>query len=284
MKLTPIQERTFTTIHIISDALGDSALVIAEAAASQFDVDIPIKRLPNATRLSQIIDYIETRLAEQDNSSMIVIHTIAGSGLRNEVNAFLSEKNIVAVDALGPAIDTIAKVTGLTPKNESGLIHKTDKEYFKRVGAMEFAVDHDDGRAPEMLPEADIVLIGASRTSKTPLSIFLAMQGYKVANVPLAPGVDPPKQLFALERARIFGLTSKAELLSDIRLRRLGNATHVAGQYADPHYVQEDLDQARALMRKLGVIVIRTDNRAIEETAQEILRYYEMSFPGEVLR
>jgi regulator of PEP synthase PpsR (kinase-PPPase family) len=167
----------------------------------------------------------------------------------------------------------------LLPKNEPGLLHKVDKEYFRRVGAMEFAVYHDDGRAPEELTEADIVLIGSSRTSKTPLSVYLAMHGYKVANVPLAPGVEPPKQLFEVQQGRIYGLMSEANLLAEIRTRRLGNATHVAGQYADPLYIQDDLDQARTLMRKLGVIIIRTDNRAIEETAQEILRYYEMAFP-----
>ncbi|GHT78065.1 phosphoenolpyruvate synthase regulatory protein [Actinomycetota bacterium] len=267
-------------IHIISDALGDSAMVIAEAASSQFNSDdIHIERLPNATQVQQVVSYIDSKLEHRSSSELIVIYTFADADLRSEVREFLTNKQIAFVDALGPAIETIAAVTGLEPKNQPGLLHRTDKEYFRRVGAMEFAVYHDDGRAPEELREADIVLIGASRTSKTPLSVYLALQGYKVANVPLAPEVQPPKQLFEIERARIFGLTSEASLLADIRLRRLGNATHVAGQYADPLYVQDDLDQARTLMRRLGVIVIRTDNRAIEETSQEILRYYEMAFP-----
>jgi regulator of PEP synthase PpsR (kinase-PPPase family) len=272
------------TIHIISDSLGDSATAIAEAASSQFGgPGIPIERLPNATQLSQISSYLESKLVDYDASDLIVIHTFANPDLRSEVQTYLDNAQIAGVDALGPAIDTIAAVTGLEPRNQPGLLHRIDKEYFRRVGAMEFAVYHDDGRAPEELKDADIVLIGASRTSKTPLSIYLALSGYKVANVPLAPGVEPPKQLFEIDRARIYGLTSKASLLVDIRMRRLGNATHVAGKYADPLYVQDDLDQARTLMRKLGVIVIHTDNRAIEEAAQEILRYFEMSFPAQVL-
>jgi regulator of PEP synthase PpsR (kinase-PPPase family) len=267
-------------IHIISDALGGSAAVIAEAAASQFDGEVlPIERLPNVVNVNQVNDYLSARLEDQDNTGMIVFYTIADPTLRSEVKDFLAENNIVSVDVLGPAIETIEVATGRTPKNKPGLLHKTDKEYFKRIEAMEFAVDHDDGRGAEQLKNADIVLIGSSRTSKTPLSMYLAMQGYKVANVPLAPGVEPPRQLFEVVRSRIFGLTSEAGLLADIRMRRLGNATHVAGEYADPQYVQNDLDQSRALMRRLGVIVIRTDNRAIEETAQEVLRYYELSHP-----
>jgi regulator of PEP synthase PpsR (kinase-PPPase family) len=183
-------------------------------------------------------------------------------------------RNVAAVDLLGPSIAAIAEATGMRPKGKAGLIRRTDPAYYDRVAAMEFAVDHDDGRNPEELLQADIVLIGASRTSKTPLSIYLAMQGYRVSNIPLALGVEPPKELFQVQRTRIFGLTSQVELLSEIRTQRLGNAIEVAGEYASQQYVQDDLDAARALMRRLGVIVVRTDNRAIEETAREILKYY----------
>ncbi|MDR2036042.1 MAG: kinase/pyrophosphorylase, partial [Coriobacteriales bacterium] len=127
--------------------------------------------------------------------------------------------------------------------------------------------------------QADIVLIGSSRTSKTPLSIYLATQGYKVANVPLAPGTDPPKELFWVEQSNLFGLTSQPELLARIRLKRLGNAQSVAGNYASIDYVQEDLEESRILMRQLGCIVIRTDNRAIEEAAAEILHFYTTAHP-----
>ena len=186
----------------------------------------------------------------------------------------LKSRNVAAVDLLGPAIAAIAEATGMRPKGKAGLIRRTDPAYYNRVAAMEFAVDHDDGRNPEELSLAEIVLIGASRTSKTPLAIYLAMQGYRVANVPLAVGTKPPRQLFEIESWRIFGLTSQVELLSEIRTRRLGNAIEVASEYASHQYVQDDLDDARALMRRLGAIVVRTDNRSIEETAQEVLRYY----------
>ena len=129
------------------------------------------------------------------------------------------------------------------------------------------------------MTQADIVLLGVSRSSKTPTSIYLAQQGYKVSNIPLDPSTEPPKEVFEVDRSRLFGLMTTADVLVGIRQRRLGNAAVAASKYADPEYVYEDLDRARALMRKLGAIVIHTENRAVEETAQEILRYYERAHP-----
>jgi regulator of PEP synthase PpsR (kinase-PPPase family) len=265
-------------IHIISDSLGDSAATMAIAAASQFSEGACIiHRLPKATNIEQMAHFIEMHLA-QTLGEIVVLHTIADSDLRSQLIEYVADKPIAAVDLMGPAIEAIAEATGRSPRGEPGLIRKTDKKYFNRVSALEFAVDHDDGRNAEQLDQADIVLIGVSRSSKTPLAIYLATQGYRVANVPLAAGIAPPAQLFSLDPRRIFGLTSNAGLLSEIRYRRLGDAKEVAGAYAEPANVQTDLDEARQLMRRLGCIVVRTDNRAIEETAQEILRYYELSY------
>jgi regulator of PEP synthase PpsR (kinase-PPPase family) len=261
---------------------------MAVAAASQFSAGAcVIERLPKATSLEQMAAFVETHLAraqaaEQTDEAgeMVLFHTIADVALRAQLEDYLKDKPVVAADLIGPAIETIAEATGQKPKGEPGLIRKPDKEYFDRVGALDFAVDHDDGRNVEQLDLADIVLVGVSRSSKTPLAIYLATQGYRVANVPLAAGTDPPPQLFEIDSRRIFGLTSNAELLSEIRYRRLGSARDVADAYAEPVSVQADLDEARQLMRRLGCIVVRTDNRAIEETAQEILRYYELTYPS----
>ena len=123
------------------------------------------------------------------------------------------------------------------------------------------------------------MLLGVSRSSKTPTSIYLSQQGYKVANIPLDPTTEPPAELEQIDRTRLFGLMTTPEVLIGIRQRRLGRANAVASRYADPEYVYRDLEDARALMRKLGCIVIHTENRAVEETAQEILRYYERAHP-----
>jgi regulator of PEP synthase PpsR (kinase-PPPase family) len=268
-----------TVIHIVSDSVGDSAATIAVAAASQFSAgNCIIERLSNATDISQIEAFIEAHIDDDPgNGEQIIFHTIADPALRAQLETCVKNRNVAAVDLLGPAINAIAEATGLKPKGEPGLIRKTDSGYYHRIAAMEFAVSHDDGRNPEGLKDAEIVLIGVSRSSKTPLSIYLATQGYYVANVPLAIGVKVPAELYEVDPTRVFGLTTDAELLSQIRKKRLGNARKVAAAYAEPLRVMEDLEDARSLMRRLGCIVVRTDNRAIEETAQEILRYYGMS-------
>jgi regulator of PEP synthase PpsR (kinase-PPPase family) len=253
---------------------------MAVAAASQFsEGNCIIHRLPKATNIEQMAHFIETHLA-QTTGEIAVLYTIADPVLRAQLGEYVADRPVAAVDLMGPIIEAIAEATGRKPKGEPGLIRRTDKEYFNRVGALEFAVDHDDGRNVEQLDQADIVLVGVSRSSKTPLAIYLASHGYRVANVPLATGVAPPRQLFELDPRRVFGLTSNAGLLSEIRYRRLGDAKEVAGAYAEPFNVQTDLDEARQLMRRLGCIVVRTDNRAIEETAQEIIRYYELTYPA----
>ena len=142
---------------------------------------------------------------------------------------------------------------------------------------MEFAVTHDDGLHPDGLIHADVVLIGISRTSKTPLAIYLGYQGYRVANVPLALGTDPPAQLFDVDPRRIFGLVTTPEVLLKVRTARMTDfGTHIPG-YADVEHIDEELAAARLLMRQIGCVVINTANRAIEEIAQEILRYMAAS-------
>jgi regulator of PEP synthase PpsR (kinase-PPPase family) len=272
-------QHTPPVIHVISDSLGESAATIAHAAASQFSAtDCIISRLPKATKLEQIQEYIDQQLATAAGE-IVVFHTITDPELRQQLQEYVADKPVAAVDIIGPAIDAIAEATGTRPRGEAGLIRRTGDEYFGRIEAMEFAVDHDDGRNIEQLDQAEIVLIGASRTSKTPLTIYLATHGFKAANVPLAAGTKPPDILFELDRRRVFGLTTSPEVLAEFRHNRLNHAEEkVAGAYASAAYVQDDLDDARAIMRRIGCIVVRTDNRAIEETAQEILRYYRLTF------
>lgn len=272
-------ENSRPVINIISDSIGDSAATMAVAAASQFsNHKCIINRLPNVSSLAQMIPFIEQHV-EASEESIILFHTIADEQLRAELDDYLLGKKVVAVDLIGPAIDAIAQATGRTPRGEPGLIRETDEAYYRRIDAIEFAVEHDDGRNPDDLPEAQIVLIGVSRSSKTPLSVYMATLGYKVANIPLTMGSEPPKELFSLDFRRVFGLTTDPTLLSAIRQRRLGTAADIARNYAQIDKVIEDLEQARVVMRRIGCLVIRTDNRAIEEVAQEILRYYHQSFP-----
>lgn len=273
------------TIHVISDSVGLTAQAVARAAAAQFGVTNPaIEVLPKVRSFEEIKTFIDEHSAfhrqNTGDGRMLVFYTLVDRELSRKLATYAGgREDIVAVDLMTDAIGAIAHMTGRNPSTKPGGLHVADQYYFRRIEAIEFSIAHDDGRNPQELSQADIVLLGVSRSSKTPTSIYLSQQGYKVANIPLDPSTDPPREVFDVDRTRLFGLMTTAEVLIGIRQRRLGNARVVASSYADPEYVYQDLEQSRALMRKLGCIVIHTENRAVEETAQEILRYYERAHP-----
>ena len=273
------------TLLVISDSVGMTAQTVARAAAAHFGVTNPcIEILSKAQDFDQIREFIETHSAYHRKRTgvgrVLVYYTLVDRGIARQLADYASEQEgLVAIDLITDAIDAIADMTGLEPLTKPGGLHVADSHYFHRIEALEFTIAHDDGRNPQDLTRADIVLLGVSRSSKTPTSIYLSQQGYKVANIPLDQQTEPPRQLFDVDRTRLFGLMTTPEVLVGIRQRRLGNAGVVASSYADPEYVYQDLEQARAFMRKLGCIVVHTENRAVEETAQEILRYYERAHP-----
>ncbi|MGI6591261.1 MAG: pyruvate, water dikinase regulatory protein [Eggerthellaceae bacterium] len=268
------------TIHVITDSVGATAKNVARAAAAQFGTTRPHIELCSQVKCSEDIErYLDEHSAihreQLGDDTLVVFYTLASDETMSGMQHYLAaHPNIIAVDLLTPAVDALSRATGRKPSGNPKLLYVTDENYFNRIEAMEFTIAHDDGANPQDLPQADIVLLGVSRCSKTPTSIYLSQLGYKVANVPLDLQTDPPHEIYDVPRGRLFGLTTTPEVLVDIRRRRLGNAQVVAGSYADPEMVYRDLESARAFMRKLGCIVINTGHRAIEETAQEILRYY----------
>ena len=259
-------------VYILSDSLGETADQVAKASLSQFDSSaFKLVRLPKVTSPSQL----ETIVLGGTEERRVYFYTFTEPALRAEMDRLVGLYDLYAVDIMGPAVEQLAEVSGKEPTRTSGVIRRTDRGYFRKIEALEFAVKHDDGRHVEDLHEAEIVLIGVSRTSKTPLSMYLAFQGYKVANVPLVLEVEAPKELFTFDPRRVFGLVSNPELLAEIRGQRVSELGGYARRYALPEYVDSELDASRALMKRLGVVTIRTDGRAIEEAAQEILRYVE---------
>ena len=276
------------TIHIISDSLGSTAQALARAAAGQFGINKPfIEKLSKVRSFDEVEEFLTQHQQEHRNAGLsdklVVFYTFVDKEMRAQMRAFCNRIGVYAVDLMEEPMSVLEEASGLTPSTDPGMMRAVDENYFSRIEAMEFTVDHDDGRNTRDLPKADIVLLGVSRSSKTPISIYLGMEGYKVANVPLALGVEPPKEVFDCDPSRIFGLMTTPDVLVGIRQRRLSGsgkgASMVAARYAEPEMVYQDLEEARALMRKLGCIVIRTDNRAVEETAQEILRYFEQAHP-----
>lgn len=238
-------------VHIISDSLGATATEVLNAAAAQFPQKaVTLSRLSRVKSLDQVISYIETHHREDVPSA--VFHTIVDPELRSEVRRELRDREIPSIDLLGPAITVLSTLTGLEPQNVPGALRKTDKHYFHRVAGMEFFVDHDNGQKLSELHTAQAVLVGPSRTSKSPLSMYLAFMGYRVANLPLDSEHGIPDELKAFDPQRIFGLIPSQD-------------------------VEDDPDQSRALelMRELGCKIIENKDKTIEEVATEITKYLD---------
>jgi regulator of PEP synthase PpsR (kinase-PPPase family) len=265
-------EESRLTIHLLSDSIGEMAEQVAKASASQFAPGLfIIERLPRVTNSDQLMDMVRRHCGP----SCIFFYTFADEALRAEMKRVSAAVDANSVDILGPAVELLAEAAALQPSGEAGAFRRRDAEYFARFDAIDFAMKHDDGQHTEDLLHADIVLLGISRTGKTPLAMYLAFKGYKAANIPLVPGVDPPPELYLVERRRRFGLTTDPLVLTRVRRERMHElGTQVRG-YADMREIEKELDESRALMRSLGCMMIRTDNRAIEESASEILRYLE---------
>lgn len=275
----------FPTVHVVSDSVGETARAVARAAAAQFGVKNPkievFGKVKSFEQVRSILDeHAAYHIEQLGDDRLLIFFTLVDPDLRDAVSGYIdANENMHGVDLLTGAITAMADVSGLEPNDVPGVLRVADLDYFNRIAALEFTIEHDDGRNPQDLHKADIVVIGVSRTSKTPVCIYLAQHGFNVANVPLDPHTEPPKELFDVDPSRIFGLMSTPDVLSGIRSRRIGQAVSVAGSYADPECIYEDLACARSLMRKLGCYVIRTDGKAVEETAQEILDLYARTHP-----
>lgn len=256
-------------IYSLSDSSGETAEMIARATASQFRTGVfEIIRVPYLKTAKQIEKVIQDVVKNQG----IVCHTLVIPELREALEIQAQRYNIITVDIMGPMLDAVKSASGLAPKLKPGIIHKLDQEYFKRVEAVEFAVKYDDGKNPSGLYKADIVLVGVSRTSKTPLSMYLAHKKVKVANVPMVPEVAPPQQLFEIAPERIVGLVIDPAKLNNIRSERLRSmGLDPQSCYADSSRILEELEYAKSIMRKLKCPIIDVSNKAIEETANKIL-------------
>jgi len=257
------------TVYVLSDSVGDTGEAVALAAVAQFEPGVlHIERLPKVKSPRHLKELVEENAGERS----VFFYTLVTGPLRCEMERLIAG-GVTGADLLGPAVTLLEEKTGLSPTGEAGLIRRTDEEYFARIEAMEFAVAHDDGRNPESLPEADVVLLGVSRSSKTPIAMYLATKGWRAANVPLVLSHEPPPQLFQLDPRRVFGLVTTPDVLLAIRQERVRNLGQWVPGYADREHIERELKEARAVMRRIGCMVVRTDNRAVEESVQEILQH-----------
>lgn len=256
-------------VYVISDSVGETAELVVKAVATQFNGGhVEIRRNSYVEDHEDIEDVI--LLAKKWNS--LIAYTIVIPALKEYLDKRASEEGIEAVDLLSPLMDAFVTKLNQEPHHQPGLMRKLDEEYFKKIEAIEFAVKYDDGRDPRGILKADIVLIGVSRTSKTPLSMYLAHKRFKVANVPLVPEVFPPDELFQIPRRNCIGLTISPKKLNEIRMERL-KALGLASKasYASFERILDELDYAEKIMKRVGCPIIDVSNKAVEETAGLIL-------------
>jgi regulator of PEP synthase PpsR (kinase-PPPase family) len=257
-------------LHLLSDSTGETLELIAKACLAQFDHVEAIQHLWPMVRseghLDRVLDDIERRPG-------LVLFTLVNSNIRRQLEQKTRRRGIHAVSVLDPVTHALSAVLGQEAKGRPGRQHALDAAYFARVDAIQFTIAHDDGIGAENWEEADIVLAGVSRTSKTPTSIYLANRGYKVANVPLVPEAPPPARLFALKHPLIVGLTTNPERLIQIRRNRLLSLNQAPEtDYVDLEAVNAELAFARRLFADNDWPVIDVTRRSIEETAFAIVK------------
>ena len=256
-------------VFVVSDSTGETAEKVARAAISQFSIpEVRLKRfllIDSELKLREII----TEAAEK---KALVIFTLVKDGLRNIMLQESAEKGIVSIDIIGPVLNSIANILNLSPERKPGLIHRVNDEYFKRIDALEYAVKHDDGQRIDEVLEADALILGISRTSKTPLCLFLAQRGFKAANIPIIDSQVIDDTVFKVQRSKIFGLVSDAGRISNLRKERLKRmGLSLSQDYVSKESIEKELAHSMSIYAKLNAYIIDITDKSIEEVAADII-------------
>lgn len=257
-------------VFAVSDATGGLSHNLAIAAVRQFqDIHVKTYRRGRVNTLAQIISVV----SEVRERQGVILFTMVSHDLRRQMLSEAKKEGVVAMDIMGPVLDMLSHYFHRLPSDEPGLQYKFTQDYYKRTEAVEFAVRHDDGLGLETLSHADIILLGISRTSKTPLSIYLAFQGYRCANIPIVREVPLNEKVFELDRKKMVGLILHPEKLATMRstrLKKLGRPD--SENYAQMEHIEEELKYADGIFKKMGDMpVIDVSGKAIEEVASEII-------------
>ena len=256
-------------ILVISDATGSTAEHVLRAALAQFDAnDVVVERRPQI----QTIDEVHRVVAEAQKTGAMLVHTLASVDLRREIYLQATERRLQSVDLLGNVLSDLSAFLGAAPGGVPGGVHRIDDDYYRRMDALTFVVKHDDGQGIESLGRADIILVGISRTSKTPLSIYMAIRGYFVANVPIVYKVEPPPELFKVDQRKVVGLRMDPVRLRQIREQRLRSFREDARQaYFDANAIQQEIAYSDDIFRVASWPVVDTSLKSLEETAVEVV-------------
>lgn len=262
-------------VFVVSDFTGETIESVTKAAIRQF-TKAPIK----ITRYRYINDESRARtvLEEAKISNAIITCTLVDHKVRTWFISKGEVMDIPIIDVLGPILNMLSEKLEMVPLERPGLAHQMDEAYFKRVKAVEFSIACDDGSNPHLLHEAELIILGVSRTCKTPLSMYLAHKGILTANIPLVPELEPPKEIYSVDPQKVVGLTIQAEKLRQVRKERLQmiGLNPETSSYARIDQVRKELNYARDIMRGVGCRVFDVTDKAIEETAQEVITYMQL--------
>lgn len=266
-------------IYMVSDSTGETGAKVVQAALLQFrHENVRLRIFSNVRSIKKLSEIVDQATAER----ALIVYTLVSAESRQLLHDRAALYDVRAIDLMGPLLQRISRWLGEAPVSQPGLLHVLDDEYFARIEALEFTVKNDDGKLPQNFPYADIVLVGVSRTSKTPVSTILAQKGLKCANQPLVLGAPVPRELEKLDPKRVFSLTIQPQMLLAIRQTRLQTmGVRDQTDYSDLQQIQRELAFARDLVRRHpGWTTIDVTRRAIEETAAEIWRHYSEHFPN----
>jgi [pyruvate, water dikinase]-phosphate phosphotransferase / [pyruvate, water dikinase] kinase len=263
-----VNNPSFFHLHLISDATGETLLAAGRAAAAQYK---------NARAIEHIYPLIRTErqlakvFEDIEEAPGIVLYTIVDQDLARRIDERCAALGLPYVSVIEPVLAVFQSYLGTPAGRRVGAQHALDAEYFRRIDALNFTMEHDDGQLPEDIEEADIVLVGISRTSKTPTSIYLANRGIKTANVPIVLDVPIPESLTKAKRPLIVGLVASAERIAQVRQNRILGTGYDAGAYVDRPVILQELNYARTICKRHGWPMIDVSRRSIEETAAAIL-------------
>ena len=259
-------------LHLVSDATGATLQGLARACLAQFDAIDAVERFWPLVRSERQLERVLSDISDNPGP---VLFTLVDQGLRKKLQKHCQELGVPCFAVLDPLIKGLSGYLGMPSKDIPGLQHALDEAYFHRIDAIDFALSFDDGQNFDGIEEADVILVGVSRTSKTPTCIFLARRGIRAANIPIVPGAALPEKLLSVKGPLFVGLTEAPERLVHLRKNRLkadgADHRHGDNKYLDPEKVEEEIQQARKLFTKNGWPVIDVTRRSIEETAAEIM-------------
>lgn len=265
----PHRLATYFHVHLVSDSTGETLNAMAKAVTARFDGVIPIEHIYALVRSRKQLDRVLEEIAAAPG---VVLHTIVDRELRAALEEGCRQLDMPQIGALDPLVGALSRYLGAALSTRVGAQHALDHDYFNRMGALDYAMAHDDGQGHGDLEQADVVLVGVSRTSKTPTCIYLAHRGVRAANVPLVPGAEPPDNLSRLRNPLVVGLTVAPDRLIQIRRNRLmGLGEHRESAYVDQASVREETVQARRMFEKRGWPTIDVTRRSVEETAAAVV-------------